>query len=429
MFCRRDFAEALTKVHQSQSQGGRDPSDRAFRAQPPRVGPTRLFSHRRPLAGVLPPTPMPAIPFEKFLQKSCVFSTLKLSFPPAPLILQVCKLWYDTVKTIELWARGMRQPFDLSRGVFAQLQGQDFLVTSLSHIVNDAENATVSHRIGVNPSDFQDFAIDPTQDLGVSSYLAPGGVAHLEPRAISTHQPHSLATQPVLSFPLYESEAIATQIVDDVIAMGLNEFSGPNSIEDLELSSPRSYFLVQSGDEMYPMGRIKTYTFDGTYSATHTTTLLLPTLLPDQRISSCVSDHKDKTLAMVVPWEEWGPQNSRLLPGVHAAWIKPIHGERVAFACNIPNVVQVLEFRVNAGRADMPVDPTPAAGFNIELHLEPTVFPIDSVFGNAVTTTLPYRSMWRVLEEESDQFLMDQDRLFGISLSSSPNRKMPVYTF
>ncbi|KAF8175086.1 hypothetical protein K438DRAFT_2023020 [Mycena galopus ATCC 62051] len=372
-----------------------------------------------------------------------------------------------------------RPHYDLSGGVFAEVQGQDLLVTSLSRIVDDAENATVSHRIGIDSSDFQDFSIDPTQNLVVFSYLAPGGVAHWELRTISTNQPHPLATQPVLSFPQCEAEATATQIADDVIAMGLNvngayvvllnwrtgRIFALVSLQDLEFLSPRSYILVHSGDDTYPMGRIEIYTFDGTHSPTLTATLLLPALLPDQRIfsvrtqagpfcsnpipgmpfsksnenriymlsivysdTSCshlfirhrflykyVSEYKDTTPAMVVPWEEWGPQSSRLLPGRHAEWMEP-HGERFAFACNNLNVVKVLDFRVNTGRADMLVDPTPAAGFN-------------SVFQNPVITTLPYRSLWRVLEEESDRFLLDQDRLFSISLCGNLKSKMTVYTF
>ncbi|KAF8206628.1 hypothetical protein K438DRAFT_2013805 [Mycena galopus ATCC 62051] len=213
---------------------------------------------------------------------------------------------------------------------------------------------------------------------------------------------------------VYDSEAIATQIVDDVIAMGLNvnglhvvllnwrtgrtmtECSDLVSIETLN-----SYHLAHTSSST----TATTCTLWGGLRPTHsmppflppTPLLSFPVLLLDQHVSSVRTQLR--------------PFCSNPTPGMPFSK----SNENCIYMLSI--IVQVLDFRVNAGRADMLVDPAPAAGFHIALHLEPTVFPVEGVLQNAVTTILPYCFMWCLLEEESDWFLpVDQDRLFGISI-------------
>ncbi|KAJ6554410.1 hypothetical protein B0H19DRAFT_1071811 [Mycena capillaripes] len=468
-------------------------------------------------------------------------------------IHQVQKLWYEIVKcspelqyTIELLAAGMVRgdPGTLTCGetlgmlheyrrawrnmtwraktvldiepisrwptlalvgaVFAELKGADFRAISLSRIVHDAENATTSHKLGIDLEGFQDFVIDPTQDLVAFAYLPDTGRrrAVLELRTLSAHQPHPLALEPQMAFPLdYESEGLAIQVVDDIMALVmhvepmrldiLNWRTGrtvtrlvdSSSMQDIEFLSARSYILLHYGDDVGNVGRIEIFAFDKDClnPPACVATLELPAFLVDQYISRiriqagpfCSKaipgtpfstsnenriymisvlyrdeywchlfvhfrflnqfslDRKHRTGTTVIPWEDWGPQNSRLLSGPHIGWMKHVHGERVVLPGNTPNVVQVLDFGVNPRRADAIEDSLHSTGFKTELHLEPTVFPVDGLFEHPVTTSLPYRSTWRILDEEFDRCFMDQDRIIGIFPSEDfdLSTRMAVYTF
>jgi hypothetical protein len=183
--------------------------------------------------------------------------------------VKVYTLWHETVKssselqcTIELWAEGMvrgdSSPFkcaealkalcdlhrawrnlewtsktvvqieafsscayDLVGGVFAQQPpGPNFLSILLSRLVDEPENARSIRSVGLDLQDFQDFRIDPSQDLLAFLFLPPLGLAYLELRTMSSRQPHPLAAYPHLIFPT--SDTVMTdsfQIVDDIIGM------------------------------------------------------------------------------------------------------------------------------------------------------------------------------------------------------------------
>ncbi|KAJ7629178.1 hypothetical protein DFH06DRAFT_722166 [Mycena polygramma] len=477
-----------------------------------------------------------------------------LSFLDARTLLLcscVCELWHDIVKsspelqyTIELWADGMVRgnpgvsthaetlealnnqrrawknlewtsktvieiesltscrAYELAGGVFAQQQhGRDFLAISLSRLVDDPENARVTHDIGIDPHDFQDFAIDPTQDLMVFLYVPLlGELAHLELRTMSSHEPHPRATHPHLEFSLERdpSMSLSIQIVDEVLGLFFPESEGlilfnwtdgnviaavdlPTSVADFHFLSSRSYILAHACDDEYTSGRLEIFTFgvDCLNSPTQIAVLELPKLVSNGSISSMtieagafcahplpgtpfsksnenriymililyndtwcrlflhyrwlhqhVLDHSraNKTEGESVLWDDWGPQNSRMLPGENHRWIRHIHGERVALPSPTHYAVQLLDFGIIPGHLDAS---PPSALVSTELHLEPSTLAEEGVFRNAVTTSLPYRSTLRSLEDEHDLFLIDQDRIMGLVVSEfgSPVNQMIVYSF
>jgi hypothetical protein len=153
---------------------------------------------------------------------------------------------------------------------------------------------------------------------------------------------------------------------------------GPSTIEDFHFLSSRSYILAHEGDGEHRAGRIDIFTFKGdcVNSPIHVATLELPGLLPDAFISSMIlqagpfcanplagtpfSKSNDSRIYMflvlysdtvwcrlfvhhrwlykyvleharerttevtVVPWDKWGPQNTRMLPGADHRWIRSV---------------------------------------------------------------------------------------------------------
>ncbi|KAJ6455278.1 hypothetical protein C8R47DRAFT_1060832 [Mycena vitilis] len=468
------------------------------------------------------------------------------------LCSSVCNLWHDIVQssaevqyTIELWADGMVRgnpgvsthaetlealnnkrrawknlewtsktvieiesltscrAYELAGGVFAQQQhGRDFLAISLSRVADEPENARVTHDIGIDPNDFQDFAIDPTQDLMVFLYVPLGGeLAHLELRTMSSHEPHPRAARPQLEFSLERDPtmSLSIQIVDDVLGLFSPEPEAlillkwtngeviaavdlPTSVEDFRFLSSRSYILAHAGDDEHGSGRIDIYTFaaDCINSPTQIAILELPELLDNGSIYSMTieagafcahpipgtpfSKSNDSRIYMVLifynsdtwvrlfvhyrwlhqhvldyarmngteaktmSWDDWGPQNSRMLPGENHWWTRHIHGERVALPFPGYCAVKLLDFGTIPGHLEAS---PPSALVSTELHLEASTLAEEGVFRNAVTTSLPYRSTWCSLDDEHDLVLIDQDRILGLVVSTfgSPVNQMTVYSF
>ncbi|KAF8190667.1 hypothetical protein K438DRAFT_1831422 [Mycena galopus ATCC 62051] len=258
----------------------------------------------------------------------------------------------------------------------------------------------------------------------------------------------------------------------------------PLLVTEFHLLSSRSYlFAHASFGTGREAGQIDIVTFDGdcTDSPTHVATLKLPELLPPTRVINMiiqagpfcakpisgtpfsksndkriymflisynsdsappkwcrlfvhyrwlhdyVLDHVcEKTGVTVVPWNEWGPRNSRMLLGENHQWNRHVHGERVAIPCENRWFVQILDFGIIPQRStDLPS----STGFTAELHVEPTTVSLDGYVGNnTVTTSLPYMSTLRALDEECDLFLMDQDRIIAMAPTESTHQ-MTVYTF
>lgn len=139
------------------------------------------------------------------------------------------RAWHNvewTARTvIQAETLGTTRVYDLVGGVFAeQKYGPDFNVISLAQVA-DIDQAQAKYTLGIDFEDFQDFAMDPTQNLLVVFYQRVDELAHLECRTLSSQQVHPLAPLPLFPFPLDRdpSKRFSVQIADDVIALSFPE--------------------------------------------------------------------------------------------------------------------------------------------------------------------------------------------------------------
>ncbi|KAJ7753586.1 hypothetical protein DFH07DRAFT_921278 [Mycena maculata] len=418
------------------------------------------------------------------------------------------RAWYSlqwTSRTvIEAESLNTSRAYELVGGILAQQElRSDFCTISLAHIM-DIDRAKTKHPIGIDLDDFQDFALDPSQNLLVVLYQPANEWARLECRTLSSHQAHPLAPAALFSFPLDRDPALALsiQIADDVIALSfpdnnrliilnwregitLIDSSGiqsPLYVADFEFLSPRSYVLAFPSES----GRIEIHMFEGgrADATTHVATLWLPALVDDRFITSLgiysgpfcarpmpgrpyttsnerriymfsmnynnlewsrlfvhyrtlqkyVSDYviEERTDPLDVPWNGWGPNNSRLMRGNDFRWLRHVHGERVVLPIS-PNRIQLLDFGVAPDRPDT-VNPPQVPGVVVHLQLEPTPFsesenPADEIFEDEVITSLPFRSTLRSMGE-FDVFLIDQDHIIGANKTiASARDRTTIFRF
>ncbi|KAJ7782659.1 hypothetical protein B0H16DRAFT_1357026 [Mycena metata] len=496
----------------------------------------------------------------------------------------VCRLWNEIVKsspglqyTIELWAEGMvRGPsgtltraetlemlrerrrawrnmewksttvaeieslqvcraYELVSGIFAQQQtGPEFVALSLSRIVQDAESARSDYPFGIDPLDFQDFAVDPTLDLLVIVYVLQGDLAHVECRTLSTKQVHPLAAHSSIVFPHPHDPGmlLSIGIADDIVAVFfldpaelilynwrlgtiISIYVRPEfrlfllvfiltqkqpaleplllPIQDFHLLSPRSYILARANEDENRSGQIEIFTFDGDSpnAPKRVATLELPELASRGLIASinvqmgpfCANPNpntpfskaNERRICMflirynldvnldvwarlfvhsswlerytlpsvrgdngteptIVPWDEWGPLNSRMLAGDDHRWIRQVHGERAALPCQNKHSLLVLDFGVIPRRAEshlLSEKSSGSPGSATMLEVEPSTMPNEhEVFVEEVTTSLPYRRTIRSVEKRHDLFLIDEDRIIGMNLEddTAVRQEMTVYT-
>ncbi|KAK7016824.1 F-box domain-containing protein [Favolaschia claudopus] len=167
--------------------------------------------------------------------------------------------------------------------------------------------------------------------------------------------------------------------------------------------------------------------------------------VPFRAFHQYIVDFARDRQVQVEPWADWGPQNSRMLEGSQQSSHRQVHGERVVFSNEAlgRGFVEVLDFGAAAQRrtvARAPViddpesdaSPSPPSSLSCatqpEVHLEPSVLASESVFVDTIITDLPYSSAVRRLDPESDEFALDQDRLFAFSRAGL-YPEVTVYTF
>ncbi|KAH8985235.1 hypothetical protein EDB86DRAFT_3246446 [Lactarius hatsudake] len=113
----------------------------------------------------------------------------------------------------------------------------------------------------------------------------------------------------------------------------------------------------------------------------------------------------DGASAMDVPWEAWGPTETRFLVlAMGFQWLRYVHGTRVVCPVLQPSGecrVEVLDFNVHASRAPTAAEKLAASRLGIDLTgpvegsrlvCEPLVFPAAGIFAKEVVTRLPYYS-------------------------------------
>ncbi|KAJ7620295.1 hypothetical protein FB45DRAFT_1062618 [Roridomyces roridus] len=138
--------------------------------------------------------------------------------------------------------------------------------------------------------------------------------------------------------------------------------------------------------------------------------------VPHRTLDSYVSryDQERLTAPLDVPWEDWGPQNTRMLPGDEYSWAGHVHGERVVLPADDAGkkCMNLLDFRpIVPGQPEFAQSRAPDT--RTSFVSSPTT--INEPFENPVTTSLPYRSTFRHMDENFDVLLLDQDHIIGVN--------------
>ncbi|KAF8198209.1 hypothetical protein K438DRAFT_1824024 [Mycena galopus ATCC 62051] len=148
-------------------------------------------------------------------------------------------------------------------------------------------------------------------------------------------------------------------------------------------------------------------------------------------------------LGVVVPWDDWGPRYSRMLPPMPHRWFRYVHGERVVLPpdSDNPHLLQILDFSANASRSRVKSTPGtingtvtvsspepefPHRDFITELYTAPSTLFDDLLVDKSVTTALPYRKIARYADDAHALFLIDEEQIIGVNDLES---QMTVYTF
>ncbi|KAF7340857.1 hypothetical protein MSAN_02115200 [Mycena sanguinolenta] len=350
----------------------------------------------------------------------------------------------------------------------------------------DPEGKTVS--MGEIDLDPRDFVLDPTQDFVAFVSENPQDVAHVQCRTLSTLSPHPLAAASLLSFPARHLTVgyLLLDLADDIISMFFDQHilllnwrdgvvikdincSGPSRVH-FSLLTPRAYLLGYGGAN----GKIEVWSFESVDGAEpiHKATLQLPELdsnylamqmhsgpfrakpstkrpfskTNESRVCVVSVDYGDLIVhhrylhkylssnsdaAVIVPWDDWGPRHSRLLPPMLHRWFRYVHGERVVLPPDPenPNILQILDFSTSATTSRplasserTPTDPR----FTTELYSGPSTLFDTALVEKSATTSLPYRKISRYTDEEHALFLIDEEQIIGVNDLES---QMTVYTF
>ncbi|KAG1834914.1 hypothetical protein DFJ58DRAFT_821238 [Suillus subalutaceus] len=124
-----------------------------------------------------------------------------------------------------------------------------------------------------------------------------------------------------------------------------------------------------------------------------------------------------ETNPLEVPWEEWGPRESRMLHHqVPYQWLRYVHGYRVVFPLQSGNM-QVLDFNVRKTKRHVfPQQPDSKA--SIEVIDYPSIILSDGIFSGPVETSLPYRVCRRDELKGFSGVMIDEQRLIGLKSPS-----------
>ncbi|KAJ7620183.1 hypothetical protein FB45DRAFT_148267 [Roridomyces roridus] len=396
--------------------------------------------------------------------------------------------------------------FDISGGVFAmQMQGPDFCTLSLRDLDVDGNTESLLRRqgLGIDAEKFEDFTLDPTQDLIASFHQSSPGEGTLVFQTISGRQHHPLARCPVVSFPIDTQAPVLSyiQIADDVVGAAIFE-DGCSTLRvwswrtgehmarlpecdspypDSQFLSPRAFvqavpcgyghievYMIDTNEtgvsDFVPVAMLELpdlavdhdLTFIGMhcgptcphpmprrpFSSAFTRRIYLFHLeyvspagslhirlfVPHRTLYGYVSRYEQERLTapVEVPWEDWGPQHTRMLPGDEYGWTGHVHGERVVLPADDGGrkCIHLLDFSpIFPGQPEI-VEDSQTSDTRTAFVSEPTT--INGTFEEPVTTSLLYRSTMRSMDEDFDVLLLDQDHIIGMD---SKEGKMTVFTF
>ncbi|KAG1792330.1 uncharacterized protein HD556DRAFT_1528034 [Suillus plorans] len=138
-----------------------------------------------------------------------------------------------------------------------------------------------------------------------------------------------------------------------------------------------------------------------------------------------------ETSPFEVPWEEWGPHESRMLR--HQApyqWLRYVHGYRVVFPLQSSSM-QVMDFNIRKTKRHV-FPPQPDSKASIEVIDYPTIIWSDGLFPGSIETNLPYRVCRRDELEGFSGMMIDEQRLVGLkspSFADGDMKDLHVFAF
>lgn len=123
------------------------------------------------------------------------------------------------------------------------------------------------------------------------------------------------------------------------------------------------------------------------------------------------------TSSFEVPWEEWGPRESRMLHHqLPYQWLRYVHGHRVVFPL-LTGSMQVLDFNVRKTKRHVfPLQPDSKA--SIEVVDQPSTIVSEGIFPGPVETSLAYRACRRDELKGFSGVMIDEQRLIGLKSPS-----------
>ena len=138
-------------------------------------------------------------------------------------------------------------------------------------------------------------------------------------------------------------------------------------------------------------------------------------------------------LKQVLPWEEWGPDNTRFFEhNVQFQWLRYVHGHRVilppvSFGTEPgedSSVMFVMDFHVHPKRTHDPCDDLPYDEYeyvlgsesNWQVSDDPTTIEPNRLFKHPVTSKLPYAVSHRTGDFKYTGFMIDDARIVGMKV-------------
>ncbi|KAJ7203781.1 hypothetical protein GGX14DRAFT_647909 [Mycena pura] len=372
----------------------------------------------------------------------------------------------------------------LTGGVFGQLWDTLFTATWLP----SARNPTTRTSTGDISVRASRFVMDPTQDLVVFVCLGAHNEISVDCRSLSSLKPYHLAALPMVLTD-WNEYITAVDLAGDILSLffdtgrlvllnwreGIDGDFPPVPADSFSLLSPRAYILGYGGDTQ---PRLEIWAFKGSIH-NHIVTLQLPELVrpvenplfatycpgfraipgAGQRFSKSnderlfvvhfLSKHlfvhfryllqyltsRDGPVDVVVPWNEWGPQHTRMLKLYEDPYLslRSVYGERVVH-CPIPengSAIQVLDFGMSALRRRFSGEAQPDTQCVTTLHTEPSTISDERFVAKSVTTSLPYREVVRSVDDSDMQYdeilAVDDDHIVRVE-SDDLARQPVVYT-
>ncbi|KAJ7214052.1 hypothetical protein GGX14DRAFT_618211 [Mycena pura] len=363
------------------------------------------------------------------------------------------------------WGRARVAKDHLIGGVFGQLTRTSFTAIWLPS-ARDPKTRTSHGVLGVSA---EDFVMDPSIDLVAFVYHGADNDVNVDCRSLFSLEPHPLAACPVLKFSVARgNNIIALDLAGDILSIF---YKSPGRTFPLvapfsfSLLSPRAYILGYRG----PLPKLEIWAFEGNLHV-HTATLQLPEVeigvrnwsfstrsggfrvnpgdgrrffkSNDERLfvvrflSHRLFVHlryllrylSNRDGPVIVPWNEWGPQNTRMLSSRFHDATRYLHsGERVMFH----NAFQVLDFGMSALRRRFPGEAPSDTKLVAELHTEPSTIFDKRLVAKSVTTSLPYRQVVRTVVDPSGcRFIsIDENQIVGLLADDDKKESVVVFAF